>query len=74
MKKTFYLTLSVLFSTIFLDASAQEDCDAIVKPRAVPGSSAFIYATEYYTMQTQPGTLVFNALTTEGAVAVVFLR
>jgi TonB family protein len=50
-----------------------QDCDAVVQQRAVPEANSFIYATPYYTMQSQYGAVTFNALTADSAVAVVFI-
>lgn len=69
------LGISVLF-ILFLGSTltvCAQDCDAIIQQRPVPEANSFVYATQYYTMHTPNGSVTFNALTADGAVAVVFI-
>jgi TonB family protein len=73
MKKApLFLTVVAIVLTRSFMAIGQ-DCDALIQQRPVPEANSFIHATPYYTMHTSVGSVTFNALTADGAVAIVFI-
>lgn len=71
MTRIQFATLAVMiFCTI---RGSAQDCDGLVQQRPVPNANSFVYATPFYTMQAPFGSVTFNALTADGAVAVIFL-
>lgn len=69
----FFRVAIILTLLVGTTPSSGQDCDALVQQRPVPDANSFVYATPFYTMQAPFGSVTFNALTADGAVAVVFL-
>jgi TonB family protein len=70
-RNSFLFALVALFLSRSIALS--QDCDGLIQQRPVPEANAFIYATPYYTMGGQNGSVTFNALTADGAIAIIFL-
>jgi TonB family protein len=66
-----YVILLLLMMTFSFAVDAQ-DCDVLISQRPVPDANSFIYATSPHTMVTSLGSVTFNAMTADGAIAVVF--
>src|SRR5687767_8336542 len=73
MKNKLYILILASLHFIGLPAAVSQDCDVLISPRFVPEANSYVYATGHYTMDTYAGAVTFNALTADGAVAVVFL-